>query len=94
MHEPRFIVSDAPAQAQSIDVEEWKEKRNEEMAKALVIIALYKEGDKHINVNECDADEYLEKGWSRTPVADKPKPTVSKPIPSVTNPSSITSNTK
>ena len=98
MRKPRVVVSDAPAQAQSIDVEEWKKERDEEM-KALETITLYKEGGKSINVNDCDVDEYFKKGWFCEPVNDKPsinkpKPAINKPIPSVTKPSSVTGNTK
>ncbi len=91
MCNPRFMVLDAPSQPQSIDIEKWKQERNDEMGK-LPTITMYKEGGKKVNINDTMADEYLEKGWSRTPVVDKPKsvtatsnkPTVSKPTVSKT----------
>ena len=67
-----FKVNDAPSQAQSIDIEEWKKERNEEM-KALNTVTLYKKGGRSINVNEDDVSEYVDKReWSRTIVVDKP----------------------
>lgn len=73
MRKPRFMVLDAPSQAQSIDIEKWKKERNEEM-KALSTVTLYKKGGRSINVNEGDVKSYveMEDGWSIIPVVEKP----------------------
>lgn len=86
VYELRFQVSDAPSQAQSIDVEEWKEKRNEEMA-ALETIAIYDTEGRKRQVNAQESDSYLERGWTLEPkpVEDKPKTITVSPKPESTS---------